>query len=376
MSTQLQTQTKAASQPSFIPAQTGLLQRKCACGQHTVAGGECEECHQKREGMLQRAAVSAAPVNAVPSIVHDVLNSPGQSLDTGTRAFMEPRFGHDFSQVRVDTDTKAAESARAVNALAYTVGRDVVFAEGGYEPGTSKGKRLLAHELTHVVQQRSGTAGINHNTSSSLDYENEADEIANTFVTHKAKIVNPGVITGTILAREAATEEARKISTEDVWPQKYTPCDSLPPQFLWKVNWITNGRNGFIVQEISSTVHVWSCDGRPISSPTHFTPRYWEVWNVDGLGRMTPSSEDTWVRWGFFNSRGNWSATGGVYWVTTLDPAAHFATGKVPEAGKTSLSTTTPPKHLGAPLQNRRAAGKWECCGNKKTHIPLEERNP
>jgi len=67
---------------------------------------------------------------------------------------MEPRFGHDFSQVRVHTNAKVAESARAVNALAYTVGRDVVFGVGQYAPTTSAGQRLLAHELTHVVQQQ------------------------------------------------------------------------------------------------------------------------------------------------------------------------------------------------------------------------------
>jgi len=101
MITQLQTQTKAAQQPSFISSQTGLLQRKCACGQHTIAGGECEECRQKREGMIQRAAVRTTPTTGVPPIVHDVLSSSGQPLDAGTRKFMEPRFGHDFSQVRV-----------------------------------------------------------------------------------------------------------------------------------------------------------------------------------------------------------------------------------------------------------------------------------
>ncbi len=143
---------------TFTPISTRLLQRKCACGQHTIAGGECEECRQKREGMMQWAAVSAAPMNGVPPIVHDVLGSPGQPLDARTRAFMEPHFGHDFSQVRVHTDAKAAESARAVNALAYTVGRDVVFGAGRYEPGTSEGRRLMAHELTHVVQQ-AGTIG-------------------------------------------------------------------------------------------------------------------------------------------------------------------------------------------------------------------------
>jgi len=105
--------------------------------------------------MVQRAAVGAAPVTAVPPIAHEVLGSPGQPLDAGTRAFMEPRFGHDFSQVRVHSDANAAESARAVNALAYTVGGDVVFGTGQYSPGTSEGRRFLAHELTHVVQQAS-----------------------------------------------------------------------------------------------------------------------------------------------------------------------------------------------------------------------------
>ncbi len=90
-----------------------------------------------------------------PPIVHDVLNSNGgQPLDATTRAFMEPRFGHDFSKVRVYTDTRAMKSAHAVNALAYTVGSDIVFGQGYYAPETSQGRSLLAHELTHVVQQR------------------------------------------------------------------------------------------------------------------------------------------------------------------------------------------------------------------------------
>src|SRR5579884_3623289 len=132
-----------------------ILQRKCACGQHTIAGGECEECRQKREGTLQRAAINAAPVNGVSPVVHDVLNLSGKPLDAGTRAFMEPRFGQDFSNVRVHTDARAAESAQAVNALAYTVGRDVVFGMGQYAPATSSGRQLLAHELVHTIQQSS-----------------------------------------------------------------------------------------------------------------------------------------------------------------------------------------------------------------------------
>ncbi len=100
-STDLQKTTKA----TFTPARTGLLQRQCACGQHTFAGGECEECRKKREGMLQRAPASSAPVNGVPPIMHDVLRSPGQPLDPATRAFMELRFGHDFSRIPTHSPT-------------------------------------------------------------------------------------------------------------------------------------------------------------------------------------------------------------------------------------------------------------------------------
>jgi len=183
MSIQWQNQTKTTQQTSFVPVSIGFLQRKCACGQHTIAGSECEECHQKkREGTLQRAAVNSAPTNGVPPIVHDVLNSSGQPLDTGTRAFMEPRFGYDFSRVRVHTDARAAESARSVNALAYTVGRDVVFGTGQYAPNMSEGRRLMAHELTHVVQQQSSGTSPNANlrVNEAHDvFEKEADVVTN-----------------------------------------------------------------------------------------------------------------------------------------------------------------------------------------------------
>ena len=120
--------------------------------------GECEECRNKR---LQRRPTSGTEPANVPAIVHEVLHSSGQPLDRQTRAFFEPRFGHDLSKVRIHTDVKAAESAQAVNALAYTVGRDVVFGMGHYAPRTTDGRRLLAHELTHVVQQRSSSAAPN-----------------------------------------------------------------------------------------------------------------------------------------------------------------------------------------------------------------------
>lgn len=94
--------------------------------------------------------------HVAPSSVHDVLSSLGQPLDPATRAFMEPRFGQDFSNVRVHSGPAAEQSARDVNAQAYTVGPDIVFGAGRFAPGTHEGRRLLAHELTHVVQQSAG----------------------------------------------------------------------------------------------------------------------------------------------------------------------------------------------------------------------------
>jgi hypothetical protein len=165
------------------------LQRKCSCGgtcdackshglpigptddphereaeqtaEHVMSGGvlqrKCSQCKEEEEETrtrkLQRQEAGAGPATA-PPVVHEVLNSPGRPLDHATRGFMEPRLGSNFGGVRIHTDSRAAESARSVSALAYTVGQDIVFASGQYSPESATGKRLLAHELTHVVQQQ------------------------------------------------------------------------------------------------------------------------------------------------------------------------------------------------------------------------------
>jgi hypothetical protein len=124
------------------------VQRACSCGS---SGGECAAC--KEEGTLHRFAHGHAESFPAPAIVHEVLRSGGQPLDHSTRSFMEPRFGCDFSQVRVHSGARASESARSVNALAYTVGDHTVFGAGQYSPASHAGRQLIAHELAHVVQQ-------------------------------------------------------------------------------------------------------------------------------------------------------------------------------------------------------------------------------
>ncbi|HMD96342.1 MAG TPA: DUF4157 domain-containing protein [Terriglobia bacterium] len=208
--------SRARTTTAAASAAAGVLQRKCACGGSTQTGEECAECKQKREEgaegtggtltapiqtklavsepgdhyeqeadrvadhvmrmpdpagpVVQRQCekcaeereppavqrVSSGPVvqQTAPPIVHDVLRSPGKPLGGVTRALFEPRSDRDFSHVRVHTGARAAESARAVKALAYTVGRNIVFGEGQHSPHTSDGQHLPAHELVHVVQQQ------------------------------------------------------------------------------------------------------------------------------------------------------------------------------------------------------------------------------
>ncbi len=142
---------------SRVPARTGpypvtpdtsagVVRR---CGSHACPA---EGCSDDERQVVRRSAVDG-DTTRVPPIVADVLSRPGHPLDPATRSTMEGAFGQDFSQVRVHSDPAAAESALAVRANAYTLGRDVVFGGGKYAPGTLDGDRLVAHELTHVAQQ-------------------------------------------------------------------------------------------------------------------------------------------------------------------------------------------------------------------------------
>jgi len=163
---------------STVPPVRGVLQRKCACGNHRLAGTRCAGCEQKAESRLQRLAL-ADGTGSAPPIVHEVLNSTGQALDSRARGFLEPRFGHDFSHVRVHTGSVAAASAEAVNALAYTVGRDVVLGDPHESLSTAQGMQLIAHELAHVVQQGNGSFSLRPLAlDRSPAAEQEADRVA------------------------------------------------------------------------------------------------------------------------------------------------------------------------------------------------------
>jgi hypothetical protein len=176
--------------------------------------------------LIQRSpSVHGNEQATVPPFVRSVLASTGQPLEPATRAFMEPRFGHDFSQVRVHTDTRAAESAGAVNALAYTVGRDIVFGAGQYAPGTRDGRTLVAHELTHTIQQ--GRAQAREVSGVSLPgdrAEQEADAAAGALI--HGQDFHSTLATGVRIARQipatpALPKSLSRTAFEKIMQQRY-----------------------------------------------------------------------------------------------------------------------------------------------------------
>lgn len=201
-----------------------LLYRAAAAGRTDVLGPADLLGLQRTVG---NAGVNAL-VDDESSPVHAVVNSSGGNpLDAGTRVDMESRFGQDFGDVRVHTGDTAHESARSVNAHAYTVGSNIVFQRDLYDPSSDHGRHMLAHELTHVVQQRSGPvdgtdAGGGVKVSDPSDrFEREAAANADRLMSSPAPAALPGEGAGLRgwVQREATPEaeeaEAKLAQTYD-----------------------------------------------------------------------------------------------------------------------------------------------------------------
>lgn len=185
-----------------MPVRNGglRLQRSCACGQHTTDGATCESCAQEK--------------TEAPAIVHDVLRSAGDPLDPPARNDMERRFHADFSRVRVHSDEAATRSAKAVNARAYTVGRHIVLGTGSAGRSTTPRRHLLAHELTHVVQQGAADipAGPIALSRGDENAEHEAEANAATLSRQAAPAVS---VTAPTLQRKDADEKAKEPLDDD-----------------------------------------------------------------------------------------------------------------------------------------------------------------
>jgi hypothetical protein len=181
---------------------------------------------------------------SAPPIVHEVLRAAGEPLNSRTRSFMEPRFGHDFSSVRVHTDSRAAESARSENALAYTVGPHVAFADGQFAPDTLPGCKLIAQELAHVAQQRAAVPDPRIATNDRA--ESEADAAA------KLVTKNPRGALPTL------TSSAGGLMRQG------NPGQTLPRSGVWTTDYLTiildsNRQNCFGAADVSGVDRYSNC---------------------------------------------------------------------------------------------------------------------
>jgi hypothetical protein len=143
----LKMDTRSVASSQTINAVTPVVQRKCS---------HCEEEEKKKQLQRKESNANHPQVNDHMTGYLNGLHNSGAPLPQQARNYFEPRFGYDFSKVRIHTDTAATQSARSINALAYTTSNNIVFNSGQYEPQTTAGKKLLGHELTHVIQQRQG----------------------------------------------------------------------------------------------------------------------------------------------------------------------------------------------------------------------------
>src|SRR5207248_4181873 len=248
---------KRQSDSKFSETSSGLLQRKCACGGPSHSGEDCENCGAG-SAILQRRDLDGALVPTIPPIVYQVLRTTGTPLDAQTRGFMETRFGHDFNKVRVHADGDAASSALAVGARAYAVGQHLVFGTGQYAPETIRGKRLLAHELTHTIQQASG--GIHASTLQVGQrgdvFEREADSVATA------------VLNGHTPHLPSASITATRLQKEDLNIGDFDSTDINPQQALVDPQYVDNGimdgalrSNGAIMSPVFTGFDVFYEDG-------------------------------------------------------------------------------------------------------------------
>lgn len=165
-----------ALRTSVLAPVGGRVVQRCG-GRACPEGG----CHHDGDLLVAPSRIDPQ-LDAAPSVVHRVMSEPGTPLSPAVRADVEQRFGQSFAAVRIHTDSSAAASATAIRARAYTVGSHVAFAQGEYRPETNSGRRLLAHELTHVIQQSGAVSSANYGAlavaQSSNSLEREADMVA------------------------------------------------------------------------------------------------------------------------------------------------------------------------------------------------------
>jgi hypothetical protein len=345
------------------------LQRTCACG-------ECPAC-RTAPGVHTHVQTTHMETNGpaeagVRPIVHEALRSPGQPLDTATRTFMEPRFGHDFSQVRIHADTRADQASRDIHARAFTFGRDIVFRQGEYDPGSDKGRRLLAHELTHTLQQNGGpeTDRIQRQPQPPEKKSPGLDPTSNPAQGETDRAKRQG--------EEAAKALAPpKLSKKNVTTAAGSDCGGFGWQVRWELDKNT-AKGGFIVQKVELVFEVKDCNDKaldPAKSPGLQPSWYpiWEAWEVhkgqnvtiyaelgldhdDGFGSNPPGT----------GTKGSVTVKGTVEFYDGLTLPPSFKATHQPPAGDLPMTKSDPKLAGGTGPIAHELKATWDCCSKDK----------
>ncbi len=301
---------------------------------------ECEEELRRRalpEAQRSTVGNETSEVSERTQAYVDSLPGGGQPLPKAAREFFEPRFERDFSQVRVHKDVNASASARSLNARAYTVGHHIVFGEGEYASDTYEGRRLLAHELTHVAQQSN---------------------------------------------QSSVGRQIQRLTVKNVGATEKLPCGGHRHRWDFQLDSPATD-HGYIVQKIEYTEAKAGCD-QPVVNATPTTPdlTFWEAWLVlsgerlfynrmsfgftDQSGRESnPSTSGMAVASGeikFFKR----SVTGDLGTPKKAGADPDWGPGKEPRSGTLPSTHTEPSWWSGAPEEgpaSRLVQSRWNCCG-------------
>jgi hypothetical protein len=305
----------------------------------------------------------------------------GRTLEPGVRSDMEGRFRHDFSRVRVHVDAGAHETASAYDALAYTRGPDIFFRRGSYEPQRPDGRRLIAHELAHIVQQSSVSNRTDmppRVTAPDDATEVEADRAAAAVMHDRQPEVRARLNGGSVTQRQTAPAAPRApaaptppASMAIANVRGPTPADCSA--FSWKVNFTlpsASPAGGYFIQEVTIRRAALGCAGAAVAGH-NVAYHYWEAWHVNAGG-----TQDALVANGTYDfadefsldsagtaTKGIFAFTGSVrFYEGSALPASFVANNPATIAGDLPSTTRDPGLAGGTPALTHDIAGSWSCC--------------
>lgn len=261
--------------------------------------------------------------SVAPAVVHEVLRSPGQPLDGATRAYMEPRFGQDFSSVRLHTGARATASAAALGASAYTVGQSIIFGRDQFDPTSETGRRLVAHELAHTVQQRGGVDASPTAPPSPEQETGRADQTLNRKAVPALTPVGIGVACQRL---PGVPHSTRVVDGQIFLVRQQLKMPVLPPQLRWQL--VT--RLQALVAERDRLLRGGAESVGPVSEPTESLPTPASLRDTSSFAVLYEgTAEERWNKWKADvgearDTDERMSKVGHIYYYLTPEERDHF----------------------------------------------------